>query len=238
MSTDLLAIVAHPDDAELLMGGTLAKAADQGRRAAILDLTRGELGTRGSVAIRADEAERAARALGLSERFNAGLPDGRLANTDAMRRIVVEHIRHFRPRTVLLPWSAGRHPDHRIASELGRDACFLSGLGNYPADGAKFRPFKVCYALAFREDATKPTFVVNISDQFERKLEAVRCYASQFDGVTQAGELHPNGQPLIDLVRTQSAHYGSLIRAAYGEPFWTAETIEVDDVTQLGVSSL
>ncbi len=238
MNVDILAVVAHPDDAELLMGGTLARAVDQGRRAGILDLTRGELGSRGTPELRATEAAAAAAVLGIAERANAGLPDGHLANTDAMRRVVVEWIRRFRPRVVLLPWRVGRHPDHRIAAELIRDASFLAGLRNYPAEGEPFKPFKLCHALAFREDSPQPSFVVDVSAQFERKLAAVACYASQFAGATQAGELHPTGEPLLELIRTQGAHYGSLIRRAQGEPFWTDETLEVTDITALEVGSL
>jgi bacillithiol biosynthesis deacetylase BshB1 len=238
MAVDLLAAVAHPDDAELLCGGTLARSASQGHRTGILDLSRGELGSRGSAEIRAAEAAAAARVLGVSERANANLPDGRLTNTDTTRRIVVEHLRRFRPRTVILPYPVGRHPDHRVASELIHDAAFLSGLKNYPADGEPFRPVKLCYAMAYREDAVKPTFVVDISAWMEQKLAAVASYASQFDGVTQGGELYPNGQAFLDLVRTQSAHYGSLIRVAYGEPFWTPETMSVEDIVSLGVGSL
>lgn len=238
MSVDLLVIAPHPDDAELLAGGTLAKSADQGHRTGILDLTRGELGSRGTPALRAEEAEAAALILGIGERRNAGLPDGHLTNDDAMRRVVVEQLRIFRPRVVILPYVVGRHADHRVASELVRDACFLSGLKNYPAGGEPFKPFKLCYALAYREDPVAPTFVVDISTTFERKLAAVACYASQFDGATQAGELYPTGQALPDLLRTQHAHYGSRIRVAYGEPFWTPETMVVDDLVHLGVGSL
>jgi N-acetylglucosamine malate deacetylase 1 len=238
MTVDLLVVAPHPDDAELLAGGTLAKAADQGHRTGILDLTRGELGSRGSPELRAEEAAAASAVLGVSERVNAGLPDGHLANSDAMRRIVVEQLRNFRPRIVVLPYVIGRHPDHRVASELIRDACFLSGLRNYPASGEPFKPFKLCYALAYREDLITPTFVVDISATFERKLAAVACYASQFAGTTQAGELYPNGQALPELLRTQHAHYGSRIRAAYGEPFWTPETMRVDDIVTLEVTSL
>lgn len=239
MPTDLLALFAHPDDAELLVGGTLAKAVDQGHRVAILDLTRGELGSRGTPELRAREAAAAAEVLGIHERRNAGLPDGHLANTDAMRRVVVEHLRDLRPRTVLLPWKVGRHPDHRLAAELIRDACFLSGLRNYPADGEPFKPAKLCHALAYREDVVAPSFIVDTSAQFERKLAAIRCYASQFDDETrQAGELYPNGQPFLELIRTQDAHCGSRIRRAYGEPFWTAEAVEVPDVVVLGGQSL
>ena len=238
MSVDLLAIMAHPDDAELLCGGTLARAADQGHRTGILDLTRGELGSRGTPELRAQEAMEAARILGVAERHNAGLRDGYLVNDDASRRAVVEHLRRFRPRTVILHYLTSRHPDHRVAAELIRDACFLSGLKNYPADGDRFRPAKLCHALSFREDIVKPTFVVDIADQFDRKLAAVMCFASQFAGVTQAGELHPTGQPLADLLATQNAHYGSLIRTRYGEPYWTPETVAVDDLVTMGVASV
>ncbi len=151
---------------------------------------------------------------------------------------MVEHIRHFAPRVVILPFPVGRHPDHRIASELGRDACFLAGLTRYDAPGEPHRPFKVLYALSYREDPVKPTFVVDISAQFERKLSAIRCYASQFDGARAAGEIFPTGQDLYGLVETQNAHYGSLIRVRYGEPFFTHETMAVDDVTALAVQSM
>ena len=238
MTVDLLAIAPHPDDAELLAGGTLAKAADQGHRTGILDLTRGELGSRGSPELRAREATAASEILGVAERANAGLPDGHLTNDDAMRRVVVEQLRRFRPRVVILPYFVGRHPDHHVASALVRDAAFLSGLRNYPADGEPFKPFKLCYALAYREDPVTPTFIVDISATFERKLAAVACYASQFEGLTQAGELYPNGEPLPQLLRIQHAHYGSRIRVAYGEPFWTPETVLVEDITALGVGSL
>jgi len=140
---------------------------------------------------------------------------------------------------VILPYPVGRHPDHRVASELGRDACYLAGLVKYaPGTGEPHRPFKLLYALAYREDPVKPSFVVDISDSFEAKVQAIRCYASQFDGAKAAGEIHPTGQDLYELIRVQSAHYGSLIRKAYGEPFFTHETVEVGDVLQLGVQSL
>ncbi len=238
MPVSLLAIAAHRDDVELTCAGTLIKAADAGHTTGILDLTAGEMGTRGSAELRAEEAQRAAEVMGVAERRNAGLPDARLANTDETRRILVEQIRHFAPRVVILPYPVGRHPDHRIASELARDACFLAGLTRYPADGAPHRPHKILYALAYREDPVKPTFVVDISDQFERKMTAIRCYASQFDGAQNAGEIFPTGQDLYSLVEVQNAHYGSLIRTRYGEPYWTHETMRVDDVVGLGVQSM
>jgi bacillithiol biosynthesis deacetylase BshB1 len=238
MPVDILALAAHRDDVELTCAGTLLKAADQGYRTAILDLTAGESGTRGSAAIRAEEAGRAAAILGVTERRNAGLPDAHLVNSEETRRLVVEAIRDFAPRVVILPFPVGRHPDHRIASELGRDACYLAGLARYPAGGAAHRPFKVLYALSYREDPVKPTFVVDIGPQFERKMAAIRCYASQFDGTTSAGEIFPTGQDLYSRVETQNAHYGSLIRARYGEPFFTYETVLVEDVVGMGVQSM
>ena len=238
MPVDILAIAAHRDDIELTCGGTLLRARDQGHRTGILDLTAGEMGTSGSAELRGAEADRAAIVLGVTERRNARLPDAGIQNSDASRRIVVEQIRYFAPRVVILPFPVGRHPDHRIASELGRDACFLAGLARYDATGAPHRPHKILYALAYREDPVKPTFVVDISPQFERKMQAIRCYASQFDGADSAGEIFPTGQDLYSLVEAQNAHYGSLIRTRYGEPFYTEETVQVDDVMGLGVKSL
>ena len=234
----LLAIAAHPDDAELTCGGTLAKAARQGYRVGILDLVAGESGTSGSAERRLLEAERAAAALGVHARGNAGLRDAHLHNTDETRRVVVEWIRHYRPRTVILPFPVGRHPDHRIASELARDACYLAGLKRYDAKGRPYRPFKILYALAYREDPVKPTFVVDISTTFKAKLKAIHCYRSQFDGAKQAGEIFPTGQHLYERVETQGEHYGSLIRTRYGEPFFTHETVQADDVVALGVQSM
>jgi bacillithiol biosynthesis deacetylase BshB1 len=238
MTVDLLAIAAHRDDVELTCAGTLIRSADQGYRTGILDLTAGETGTRGSAELRAREADAAARIMGVTERRNAALPDAHLANTDATRRVVVEALRHFRPRVVIIPFPVGRHPDHRLASELARDACFLSGLAKYDAEGEPHRPHKVLYALAYREDPVKPTFVVDVSDQFDRKMQAIHCYASQFDGATNAGEIFPTGQDLYSLIVTQNAHYGSLIRARYGEPYFTHETMAVGDVVTLEVQSM
>ncbi len=238
MPVDVLAIAAHRDDVELTCAGTLLKAVDAGYRTGILDLTAGETATRGNAELRAEEADRAARVLGVAERRNAGLPDAHLSNSEDTRHVLVTHIRHFAPRVVILPFPVGRHPDHRVASELGRDCCFLSGLARYDAPGPPHRPHKILYALSYREDPLKPTFVVDISGQFDRKLAAIRCYSSQFDGAKAAGEIFPTGQDLYALVETQNAHYGSLIRARYGEPFYTHETVAVDDVVALGVQSM
>ncbi|HET6681244.1 MAG TPA: bacillithiol biosynthesis deacetylase BshB1 [Gemmatimonadaceae bacterium] len=238
-TVDILAIAAHRDDVELTCGGTLIKAAAQGHSTGILDLTAGEMGTRGSAQLRAEEAARATAVLGVSVRENLGLPDAGIENTPATREQLVRVIRRLRPSVVIAPAPppAGRHPDHRIASQLIRDAVFVAGLQKVAPDVPRHRPRKVIHALAYREDAIKPTFVVDISDEFERKLEAIRCYASQFDEAVQAGEVYPNGEPLYDVVRHQAAHYGTLIRTRYGEPFFTFETMMVSDVMGLEVSS-
>lgn len=233
----LLAIAAHRDDVELTCGGTLLASAARGRTTGILDLTKGEMGTRGSADLRGEEAARAADILGVSVRENLGLPDAGLENTPATRELLARVIRRLKPEVVIAPSPRGRHPDHRVASELVRDACFVAGLGKVAPELAPHRPRKVIHCLAYREDAVKPTFVVDISDHFERKLEAIRCYASQFDGLTQAGEVYPNGEPLYEIIRHQAAHYGSLIRCMYGEPFYTYETMRVDDVVSLAVST-
>jgi LmbE family N-acetylglucosaminyl deacetylase len=140
---------------------------------------------------------------------------------------------------VIIPFYNGRHPDHRVASQLAYDACFLAGLSKLPIGGKPHRPHKILYALSFREDAVKPTFVVDITGQMDRKMEAIRCYASQFDGRTWGGEVFPGGdRPLYEQIEMHAAHAGSLIRTAYGEPFYTRETIAVDDVVGLGVRSI
>lgn len=235
---DVLAVVAHPDDAELICGGSLLVSADAGRRTGVLDLTRGETGSRGTPELRAGEAARAAEVLGLSVRENVGLPDSHLQNTPEARRRVVEWIRTLRPRMILTHWIQGRHPDHRVAAELVYDASYLAGLKNYDASGEAFRPFKVVHALAFREDAPRPTFVVDITRVMDRKLEAVASYGSQFQGALQAGEVFPGGErTLEEQIRAQAARAGSLIRKAYGEPFWTREAVRVSELGELSVST-
>ena len=236
-SVDILAIAAHRDDVELTCGGTLIKAARRGRRTAILDLTQGETGTLGSAEIRATEASHAAQILGVEARENLGLPDAGIVNTPEVRVELARVVRRFRPRIVIAPAPRGRHPDHRVAAELVRDACFIAGLAKVAPDVPKWRPHKVVHCVTYREDFEKPTFVVDVSEEFETKMEAIRCYASQFAGATQAGEVYPNGEPLLDVVRHQAAHYGTLIRTRYGEPFFTHETMRVDDIAALEVST-
>lgn len=235
---DLLAIMAHPDDAELLCGGALSKAAAHGERVGVLDLTRGEAASSGSAEIREQEAARSAEVMGLAVRKNAGLRDSGLMNDDASRGIVVELIRELRPRVIVTHWREGRHPDHRVAAQLAYDASFLSALKNYDALGDAHRPEKVVHCLLFREDAPPPSFVIDITDHFETKMAAVACFESQFSGKTAAGEVFGGGaRSLEDQIRVQCAHHGSRIRRDYGEPFWTRETVALESLGSDGVST-
>lgn len=236
-TVDLLAIGAHRDDVELTCGGTLIKAAAQGYRTAVIDLTQGEMGTRGSVELRAKEASRAADVMGLAARENLNLPDAGIVNTPDTRAMLARLIRRYQPRVVLAPSRHGRHPDHGVSAQLVRDACFVAGLAKIAPEVPKYRPHKVVHCLAYRQDFDRPSFVVGISDEFDRKLEAVRCYASQFDGATQAGEVYPNGEPLYDVLRHYAAYYGALIRTRYGEPYETTELMRVDDVVAMDVAT-
>ena len=236
-TVDILAIAAHRDDVELTCAGTLIKAAAIGRTTAVVDLTAGELGTRGSAELRGEEASKAAAVMGLSARENLELPDGGVVNTPETRARLAVAIRKFRPAIVIAPSLQGKHPDHTISAQLIRDACFVAGLRKVEPDMPVFRPRKVVHCLAYREDYIKPTFVVDISDVFEQKIEAIKCYSSQFDAAIQAGEVSPNGEPLYDIIRHHAAHYGSLIRSRYGEPFFTTETMRVDDIAALEVAT-
>jgi N-acetylglucosamine malate deacetylase 1 len=237
-TVELLAIFPHPDDAELGCGGTLAKAAAAGHHVGIVDLSRGEAASRGTVELRAEEAKRAAKVLGVSIRENVGLPDAALRNDPPTRERLALVIRRFRPRVVIAPALDGRHPDHRVAAQLVRDACFVAGLAKVAPEVAKHRPHKILHSLTHRQDFVRPTFVVDVSSEFELKLDAIRCYESQFEGLSQAGEVYPNGEPLVDIIRHHGAYYGALIRRRYGEPFFTTEMMAVDDIMALEVATL
>ena len=235
---DLLAIMAHPDDAELLCGGSLSKTAAQGNRVGVLDLTRGEAASLGSVETRAEEAARSAEVLGLAIRRNAGLRDSGLINDDASRSVVVGLIRELRPRVIVTHWLEGRHPDHRVAAQLAYDASFLSSLKKYDAPGDAHRPDKVVHCLLFREDAPGPSFVVDITEHVETKMAALACFESQFSGKASAGEVFGGGdRPVADQIRAQCAQHGSRIRCAYGEPFWTRETVALGSLVGDRVST-
>ncbi len=235
---DILAIFAHPDDAELLSGGALALSADRGERVGILDLTRGEMGSRGTPELRAREADAAAEVLGAALRRNAGLPDAGLSSSSEALPTVVAFLRELRPRVVVTHWKEGRHPDHVATARLVREAAFLAGLRKYDAPGKPHRPFKVVHGIAFREDNPPPTFVLDISAQMDRKLQAIACYASQFEGVAGMGEIFPAGdRPLADQIRAHGAVWGSRIRKLYGEPYWCGEAVELPSLGTLPVSS-
>ena len=234
---DVLAIAAHPDDMELICGGTLIRAHMLGRSTGILDLAAGEMASRGTPELRAKEAAAAAKVMGVSVRENLGLPDGGITNTPETRAKVAVIIRRLQPKIVITHSLHGRHPDHPIVAQLARDASFVAGLKKIEPSIPPHRPLKVLHALSFREDNIRPTFVVDVTDAFEKKLEAIGCYKSQFGEAVQAGEVYPNGEPLADLIRHHAAHYGSLIRCRYGEPFYTTETMRVDDVGALEVST-
>ena len=233
----ILAIAAHRDDVELTCGGTLIKASRRGQRTAIVDLTQGEMGTRGSAQLRGAEAERAAEVLGCSARETLGLPDAGIENTPETRTLLARAIRRFQPRIVIAPALDGRHPDHRITAQLVRDACFVANLAKVAPELPRHKVHKILHAVAYRQDFVRPTFVVDISDEFEQKMAAVRCYGSQFDGATQAGEVYPTGEPLYDVVTHYAATYGALIRTRYGEPFLTTEMMRVDEIAGLEVST-
>ena len=233
---DVLAVMAHPDDAEIFCGGALIKSAQSGERTGVLDLTAGEAGSQGTIESRAREAAAAAAVMGLADRRCAGLKDAGLVNDVQSRVVVASLIRILRPRVIVTHWTRGRHPDHRAAARMTRDAAFLAGLRKLPAEGAPHRPEKVVYALAFREDPVKPTFVVDITAQMDRKIEALSAYGSQFRGKSGIGEVFPGGdRPLFDQIRSVHATYGSLIRCGYGEPYWTEETTMAETLGTLPV---
>jgi N-acetylglucosamine malate deacetylase 1 len=235
---DVLAVMAHPDDAELLCGGALLVSSDRGERTGILDLTEGEMGSKGTASLRKEEAERASDILGLAVRRSAGLPDAGLRNTEEARRRVAGLLRELRPRVIVTHWIQGRHPDHREAAQLVYDASFLAGLKHFDAPGSPHRPRSVIHSLTFREDAPAPSFVVDITDTIERKLDALRCYSSQFEGVSGVGEVYPGGdRPVLDQIRVHAARDGARIRVAYGESFWIREALLLPTLGSLDVST-
>jgi len=235
---DVLAVFAHPDDAEMLAGGSLARSSDLGERVGILDLTRGEMGSRGTPEIREAEARAAAEILGVSLRRNAGFPDAGIEDSYASRRHLAGLLRELRPAVVVTHWIESRHPDHRATARLVTNAAFLAGLRQLDAPGHAFRPRKVVHATLFREDAPPPSFVVDVSAYTERKLQALACHASQFDGARGMGEMFPGGErPFPEQVVAHLAYWGSRIRVATGEPFWTRETMVADTLGSLAVST-
>ncbi|HXE76187.1 MAG TPA: bacillithiol biosynthesis deacetylase BshB1 [Candidatus Xenobia bacterium] len=236
---DLLAIVAHPDDAELACGGTLAGAVRRGYRVGVLDLTRGEMGTRGTPEQRAREARAATRALGLHHRENLGLPDSALEPDRTTLHEVAARLRALRPRVVILPYWKGRHPDHVAASHIGYKACYLAGLAKLDLGLPPHRPTKVLYSLLF--DLGKqaaPSFIVDITRDYKRRARAIACYRSQFDAPKMQRGIHIPLTGLEERLDAICRYYGSLVGVRYGEPFLTRELMPVDDVLQLPGRSL
>lgn len=238
MRLDLLAIAPHPDDVELTSGGTMLKMARAGYRTGILDLTRGETGTRGTPETRLKEAARAAEILGVKIRRNLGLPDAHLENSDAHKIAVAEVIREFEPHTVIIPYWEGRHPDHYIAGPMCYEACFVAGLKNYALGGLPFRPFKIVYAAAYAD--VRPTFAVDITAEYEQRRKAILAYASQFRPPKKDRESRvplPLDE-LEDRMNSIARHYGRMIGVKYAEGFVVKEVMQVDDVVRMPVRSI
>lgn len=231
---EIAGVCAHPDDAELIMGGTLAREAAQGRRIALVDLTRGEAGSRGTPETRAAEAAEAARILGVAHREALGLPDARLAPTPEQKDALVEALRRLRPRVVMLQHWEQRHPDHAAASRIVYEASFLAGLKNYRPDlGPAFRPFKLVYAVSMTE-ATEipPSFVVDVTAHWDTKLRAISAFASQFTP--------PQGERVVlpferfrENAEIAARRQGQRIGVEFGEGFVTREPLQVDDLLAL-----
>lgn len=238
MRLDLLAIAAHPDDVELSCGGTLIKMAQRGYKTGILDLTVGEMGTRGTPKIRAREGTKAAKLLGVSWRGTLGVPDSDVQPSRQHKLRLAGVIRQFRPRTVILPYWEARHPDHYHASTLGYEGCFLAGLKQLPIEGEACRPFKILYSTVFAE--VRPTFVVDITEQFERRRRAIRAFESQFRPARGASksEVYLAIDRLEEEMNSLARHYGQMIGVRYGEPFLTKELMKVADIVKMEVRSI
>jgi bacillithiol biosynthesis deacetylase BshB1 len=238
MKLDLLAIGPHPDDVELTSGGTLLKMAEEGYRTGILDLTQGETGTRGTPETRLREAARAAKILRVRVRRNLGLPDARLETHEEYKKAIAAVIRELAPRTVILPYWEGRHPDHYSASKLGYEACFIAGLKNYPLEGVAFRPYKILYAAAYAD--VRPTFAVDITKQFATRRRAILAYASQFrpSAKDRRSKVFLPLDELEERMNHQARHYGRMIGVRYAEGFVVKEVMSVDDVVALPVRGI
>jgi bacillithiol biosynthesis deacetylase BshB1 len=236
LTADVLAIAAHRDDVEQTCGGTLLRMASRGVRTAILDLTQGEAGTRGSAEDRASEAAEAARILGVGWRQALDLPDGAVENTLGNRLKIVRVLRLLRPRVVILPYWQARHPDHAIAATLGCDACFLSGLAKVEAGTAPHRPFKIVYASLYAD--VRPSFVVDITPFIEQRHAALMAYRSQYANQPAGGGLFVPEEEIRERTFAEARHYGLLAGVRYGEPFVQKEVGLVDDLTLVPVQSI
>ncbi|HVJ07734.1 MAG TPA: bacillithiol biosynthesis deacetylase BshB1 [Acidisarcina sp.] len=235
-SADVLAIAAHRDDVEQTCGGTLLRMASLGLRTAILDLTQGEAGTRGTAAERGAEAQEAARILNVGWREALDLPDCRVENNFENKLKVARVLRRLRPRVVILPIGQGRHPDHYTTSTLGYEACFLSGLAKIDTGTAPHRPFKIVYASLYAD--VRPSFVVDITDFIEQRFASLLAYRSQYANQSQGGGLFVPEEEIRERTFSEARHYGLLGGVRYAEPFVQKEVGLVDDLTLLPVQSI
>jgi bacillithiol biosynthesis deacetylase BshB1 len=236
MSLDILAIAAHPDDVEQTCGGTLIKMAEKGYRTGVLDLTAGDMGTRGTPEKRIEESLAAAKIMLVGHRDNLHFPDARLENTISARMTLALKIRETRPRVVILPYWEGRHPDHYRTAELGYEACFLAGLKKLDEYSEPHRPYKILYSSIYAN--VTPSFVVDISAQFERRMAALLSYRSQYGGGSEGVELFPDEPEIHERLGAISRFYGNLVGVKYGEPFVVKETMLVEDVVAMGGRSI
>jgi bacillithiol biosynthesis deacetylase BshB1 len=236
---DILAIAAHRDDAEQTCGGTLLKMAQRGHRTGILDLTQGEMGSRGTAEDRAREAAEAAKILCVSRRQALDIPDGSVENTWENRLKVARVIREQRPRVVILPYWKGRHPDHYKTSMLGYEGCFLAGLAKLDAQQEgppPHRPFKIIYATLYYD--VRPTFVVDITEQFETRFQALMAYKSQFSDQETGKDIFPAQAEIRSRIEAMARFYGLLGGVTYAEPFLQKEVGLVKDLTTIPVKSI
>ena len=234
---DVLALAAHPDDVELSVGGTMCLLADQGHRTGIVDFTRGELGTRGTPEGRMEEAAAAAEILGLSARANLGLPDGDIQNTKANQVRLIRAVRRYRPHVVLATAEKVRHPDHGAAAQLSVDALFYAGLAKvetFEDDGTPQEPWRPHHVLHYVQALdVEPTFVVDVSGVWDRRMEALLAFESQFhrpDG-DDGPQTYISNPDFLAWVEARARTYGYRIGAAYGEPLvYRHGPVGVDDL--------
>lgn len=231
MKLDVLAVSPHPDDVELHCGGLMIRFADLGYATGIVDMSLGEMGTRGTIDGRKGEAAAAAEVLGLSERLNLELPDARIGTCPTHRDALIGAVRRYRPDMLLVPHEAARHPDHEATARLARDAGFLAGLEKIDTGHPAFRPRKVIFYLTHhRYQDPRPSFIVDITSTYHRKIEAVKAHRSQFhDPDSTEPETFISRPEFLEEVEAQSRYYGQLIGTRYGEPFVVREYLSIDD---------
>lgn len=233
---DILAIAAHRDDVEQTCGGTLLAMRAKGWTTGILDLTRGEAGTRGTAADRAAEAAEAGRILGVAFREALDLPDGNVQNTLENRHKVAAVLRALRPRVVILPYWQGRHPDHYTTATLGYEACFVAGLAKAPIADSPHRPYKILYASLYAD--VRPTLVVDITPFAERRFASLMAYRSQYANQPEGSGLFVAEEDIRETTFATARHYGLLAGVRYAEPFVQKEVALVDDLMMLPVASI